>query len=306
MANLINLLVSGRMNYVVMENDVDMQGITDWKPLFDIADQSNGYPFIDFDGKNHVIRNFTSNNPDQWYNGIFGVLCGNVRNLGVENANVECQASGTGILAGYLGHSTYAQPCYVENVWVTGKLTVTNGYCGGMFGNIADESHFLNCYANVEITGSSDLTGGIIGRVRGQVDMVQCYAAGSINRGGGIIGGGFQDVTPMGTYKHVVVWNNTDKNFGPARENEDLRMIEFYDGSNFSQLQQEVVAWDPEVWYCDMADGSYPVLKPFANGIATIRPAATNGTIYDLQGRQLKKATQKGIYIIDGRRVLVR
>ena len=306
MANLINLLVSGRMNYVVMENDVDMQGITDWKPLFDIADQSNGYPFIDFDGKNHVIRNFTSNNPDQWYNGIFGVLCGNVRNLGVENANVECQASGTGILAGYLGHSTYAQPCYVENVWVTGKLTVTNGYCGGMFGNIADESHFLNCYANVEITGSSDLTGGIIGRVRGQVDMVQCYAAGSINRGGGIIGGGFQDATPLGTYKHVVVWNNTDKNFGPARENEDLRMIEFYDGSNFSQLQQEVVAWDPEVWYCDMADGSYPVLKPFANGIATIRPAATNGTIYDLQGRQLKKATQKGIYIIDGRRVLVR
>ncbi|MCR5435413.1 MAG: hypothetical protein K6F20_13630 [Bacteroidaceae bacterium] len=305
MANLINMLVSGQMNYVVMEDDIDMSGITDWKPLFDIADQSNGYPYIDFDGKNHVIRNFTSNNPDQWYNGIFGVLCGNVRNLGVENANVECQASGTGILAGYLGHSTYAKPCYVENVWVTGKLTVTNGYCGGMFGNIADESHFLNCYANVEITGSSDLTGGIIGRVRGMVDMVQCYAAGSINRGGGIIGGGFQDATPLGTYKHVVVWNNTDKNFGPARDNEDLRMIEFYDGSNFSQLQQEVVAWDPEVWYCDMAEGSYPVLKPFSTGIASVRPSL-NSTIYDLQGRKLEKISQKGVYIIDGKTVLVR
>ena len=305
MANLINVLVSGRMNYVVMEADVDMEGVTDWKPLFDIADQSNGYPYIDFDGRNHVIRNFTSNNPEQWYNGLFGVLCGNVRNLGVENANVSCQASGTGILAGYLGHSTYAQPCYVENVWVTGKLTVTNGYCGGMFGNVADESHFLNCYTNVEVNGSGDLTGGIIGRVRGKVDMAQCYAAGTINRGGGIIGGGFQDATPLGTYNNVAVWNNTDKNFGPLRDGEDLGTVIYYDGSNFSALQGQVVAWDPQVWYCDMAEGSYPVLKPFANGIATVRPA--NGeTIYDLQGRKLSKISRKGIYIINGRRVLVR
>ncbi|MCR4920187.1 MAG: hypothetical protein K5945_00570, partial [Bacteroidaceae bacterium] len=218
MSNLINLLVSGRMNYVVMEDDVDMSGVTDWKPLFNIADQSNGYPFIDFDGKGHVIRNLTSNLPGSYdYPGIFGVLCGNVRNLGVENADVT-SGGGTGILAGYLGHNTYGQPCYVENVWVTGKVTAT-GYCGGMFGNIGGESHILNCYANVEVNGSGDLTGGIIGRVRGLVDMVQVYAAGSINRGGGIIGGGQQDATPLGSYKHVAVWNNTENNFGPTRAN---------------------------------------------------------------------------------------
>ncbi|MBQ7181368.1 MAG: hypothetical protein IJR87_08760 [Bacteroidaceae bacterium] len=304
LANLRNLLVSGRMNYVVMTADVDMSGYSDFKPLFDIADQSAGYPFIDFDGKNHVIRNLSSKNPDQWYNGLFGVLCGNVRNLGVENADIECQASGTGIISGYLGHSTYGKPCYVENVWVTGKVSVTQGYCGGMFGNIADESHILNCYANVEITGAHDYTGGIIGRVRGKVDMVQCYAAGSINRGGGIIGGGFQDATPLGTYKNVAVWNNTDKNFGPVRDGEDLSTVLYYDGSNFSDLQSQVVAWDSQVWYCDMAEGSYPVLKPFATGITSLRPALNN-TIYDLQGRKLGKISQKGIYIINGRRVLV-
>jgi hypothetical protein len=262
LANLINLLVSGRMNYVVMEEDVDMAGVTDWTPLFNIPDQSNGYPFIDFDGKGHVISNLTSNTTGAYdYCGLFGVLCGNVRNLGVENADVTC-AGGTGILAGYLGHSTYGQPCYVENVWVTGKLTAS-GYCGGMFGNIANESHILNCYANVEVNGSSDLTGGIIGRVRALVDMVQVYAAGSINRGGGIIGGGQQDATPLGTYKHVAVWNNTENNFGPVRENEDLRMIIYYDGTNFADMQSQVVAWDPEVWFCDMQPNSYPVLKAF-------------------------------------------
>lgn len=307
LANLRNLLVSGRMNYIVMTADVDMSGYSDFKPLFDIPDQSAGYPFIDFDGKNHVIRNLSSNNPEQWYNGLFGVLCGNVRNLGVENANIVCEASGTGIISGYLGHASYGKPCYVENVWVTGKVRVTQGYCGGMFGNIADESHILNCYANVEITGAHDYTGGIIGRVRGLVDMVQCYAAGSINRGGGIIGGGFTDATPLGTYKHVVVWNNTDKNFGPARDGEDLRRIEYYDGTNFSQLQQEVVSWDPEVWYSDMAEGSYPVLANFTSiGQVAASQRSIPQSVYDLQGLRITGKPTRGLYIIDGKRVLVK
>ena len=260
--NLHNVLVSGSMNYVVMENDVDMAEVTDWLPLFKIADDSNGYPFIDFDGKGHVISNLTSNTTDQYdYCGLFGVLCGNVRNLGVKDANVTC-TGGTGIIAGYLGHSTYGKPCYVENVWVTGKLTAS-GYCGGMFGNIADEAYITNCYANVEVTGSSDLTGGIIGRVRNKVVMNNVYAAGTINRGGGIIGGGFKEDTPAGTYKNVAVWNNTENNFGPVRDNEEVSSLICYDGNNFAELQKQVVAWDPTAWYCDMKEGSYPVLVDF-------------------------------------------
>ena len=307
LSNLINLLVSGRMNYVVMEEDVDMEGVKDWTPLFNIPNQSQGYPYIDFDGQNHVIRNLTSDLPGSYdYPGIFGVLCGNVRNLGVENANVT-STGGTGIIAGYLGHSTYGKPCYVENVWVTGKVTAS-GYCGGMFGNVADESHILNCYANVEVNGAGDLTGGIIGRVRGQIDMVQVYAAGSINRGGGIIGGGFQDATPFGSYKHVAVWNNTDQNFGPARGNDDLIQVLYYDGTNFADLQSQVVAWDPAVWFCDMEEGSYPVLKAFTTGIDQITvDGRTNSTdsIYTITGVRVQKA-QKGLYIINGKKVLVK
>ena len=307
LVNLLNLLVSGRMNYVVMEDDVDMAGVTDWTPLFNIADQSNGYPFIDFDGKGHVISNLTSNaEGDYAYNGLFGILCGNVRNLGVENADVTC-AGGTGILAGYLGHSTFGQPCYVENVWVTGKVTA-NGYCGGMFGNVACESHFLNCYANVEVNGSGDYTGGIIGRIRAKIDMTQVYAAGSINRGGGIIGGGYQDATPAGTYNRVAVWNNTDNNFGPVRDSEELSGILYYDGTNFADLQTKVVEWDPNVWSCDMQPGSYPVLAAFdPDGIKGV-VADKNGQaieIYNLAGQRLEKM-QKGINIVNGKKVLVK
>nr|MCR4922036.1 hypothetical protein [Bacteroidaceae bacterium] len=254
--SLASYLKSGQMNYIVLEADLDMSGVTDWKPLFN---NGGDYPFFDFDGKNHVIRNLTNNMPGAYdYPGIFGVLCGNVRNLGVENADIT-STGGTGIIAGYLNHSQFnGQPCYVENVWVTGKVTAS-GYCGGMFGNVAGESHFYNCYTNVEVNGSTDLTGGIIGRVRGQVDMVQVYAAGSINKGGGIIGGGFQDATPEGSYKHIIVWNNTENNFGPVREDGDnLVRVFYYDGTNFARLQQEVVAWDSQVWTCGMGEGEYP------------------------------------------------
>ena len=305
LSNLIKLLISGRMNYVVMEADVDMADVRDWTPLFNIDDQSNGYPYIDFDGQNHVIRNLTSNTTGAYdYCGVFGVLCGNVRNLGVENATIEC-AGGTGILAGYLGHSSYGQTCYIENVWVTGKVTA-NGYCGGMFGNIADESHITNCYANVEVTGSGDLTGGIIGRVRNKVVMNNVYAAGTINRGGGIIGGGFQAATPDGSYTNVAVWNNTANNFGPARSTDALSGILYYDGTNFADLQSKVVAWDPTVWSCDMEPGSYPVLAAFdPNGIKRVTIDESTLSIYNLAGQRLSKM-QRGINIINGRKVLVK
>ena len=307
LSNLINLLVSGSMNYVVMGNDVDMADVTDWTPLFNIPDQSNGYPRIDFDGMGHVIRNLTSNTTGNYdYCGLFGVLCGNVRNLGVENATVEC-AGGTGILAGYLGHSQYGQPCYVENVWVTGKVTA-NGYCGGMFGNVADESHLTNCYANVEVNGSGDLTGGIIGRVRNKVVMKNVYAAGTINRGGGIIGGGFQDATPAGSYTNIGVWNNTENNFGPARESDVLSGIIYYNGSNFADMQSQVVAWDPTVWSCDMEPGSYPILAAFdPDGIkgVTADNNKLSNEIFNLAGQRMSKM-QKGINIVNGKKIFVK
>jgi len=307
LVNLSSQFVAGRMNYVVMEADVDMADVTDWKPLFNYpaATDEFTYPFIDFDGQNHVIRNLTSKTDGAYdYPGLFGVLCGNVRNLGVENADVA-STGGTGILAGYLGHSKYGKPCYVENVWVTGKLEAT-GYCGGMFGNIGGESHITNCYANVEVTGASDLTGGIVGRVRAQLELTNVYAAGTVNRGGGIIGGGHQDATPMGRFTNVAVWNNTEKNFGPTREGDVQSGILYYDGTNFADLQSQVVAWDPAVWSCDMAEGSYPVLKAFTTGIGSISAPARSGDIYDLSGRKLMIAPQKGMYIMNGKKVLVK
>ena len=86
------------------------------------------------------------------YNSFFGILNGSVRNVGFKDAVVACEKSGTGILAGYVGHDQFknedATKAYskIENVWVSGKITGSNSYIGGFFGTVAGPTAMKNCY----------------------------------------------------------------------------------------------------------------------------------------------------------------
>ncbi len=230
MALLRRFLVPGRVNYVKLGADIDMAGITEWYPLNMLEDKANdlGYQnIIDFDGQGHVISNFSCTTEGGSYNSFFGILNGDVRNVGFKDANVVCKNSGTGILAGYMGHDQYQnadatnKAGSLTNVWVTGKLTVESGYAGGMIGNVAGPVTIKNCYTNVEIVANGSNIGGIVGRVRHELNINGAYAAGSITapnakpeQVGGIIGGGQQLGTVPGYYNKIAVWNNTDENFG--------------------------------------------------------------------------------------------
>ena len=317
MERLRSKMRMGEITYFVLNNDIDMSSIS-WVPINGNGNDYNGRGWarwIDLDGKGHVLRNLKCNDPG--YGSFFGVLCGNVRNIGFEDAEVNCAGTGSGILGGYAGHTDYSDAdrnmytCYVENVWVTGKLYVGTGYCGGLFGNIGGPTVIRNCYANLEIKSDASLNGGLIGRVRDALTLENCYAAGSISAGtwGGIVGGGQKGTTPGTIYKNIVVWNNTEKNFGSTTANDKLSGILYYDGSNFHELQQSVVAWDSNLWTCTMEDGAYPVLLQTAIGIKPVTDEVVSGTassgIYTLTGVRVQKPA-KGLYIINGRKVLVK
>ena len=300
--DVASYLVADSLNYIRLAADLDMSEVTKWTPL------NLSTKWIDFDGQGHVIKNFNVTTTDTQYMSIFGILAGGLRNLGLENASVVTSASGDGLLAGYVGHTGYGKPTYIEHVYVTGQLEVTNNYAGGMFGTVGDTVVMKNCYANVDINSTDAYTGGIIARVRGALTMENCYAAGSFTRGGGVIGGGQESGTPSSTYKNVVVWNNDYENFGNLRLQDDLSGISYYYGNNFAELQKTVVAWDSSVWSCDMQDGSYPILVGTAVGIKDIMAEGEGRKgIYDLSGRRLSDSSKlaKGIYIINGKKVAV-
>lgn len=252
-------LKTDELVYFVLNNDIDLAEVENWTPL-----GVERYAWVDFDGQNHVIKNLTSKAEDGYaYPSFFGVLCGNVRNVGFENANIVGNG-GCGVLGGYVGHSTFTingeiQTCHVENVWATGKLSVSTNYGGGLAGNIGSPTVIKNCYVNMDIEGTTDLCAAVAGRVRATLNMENVYVAGSCNKCG-VIGGGQNAETGAGTYKNIVVWNNLDQNFGPTAEGDVLEGISYYDGANFAELQQTVVGWGYP-WFCGMEEGEYPTFN---------------------------------------------
>ena len=307
------LMRAGDTTYFVLTNDIDMSSVSNWTPVnmdYDVYAGKSWMNWIDFDGQGHVIRNFTCNGYD--YGSFFGILCGNVRNVGFENVNVTCTSTGTGVLGGYMGHNNYCDEngnkyrSELSNVWVTGTLTGTTAYLGGLIGNIGGPSTFHNCYVNIEMTSAATYTGGLVGRIRDELTVQNAYAAGTCNVECGITGGGKNASTPASSFTNVVVWNNTNQYFGPTTDDDVLTGISYYDGSNFADLQKTAVAWG-KPWSCDMADGSYPVLD-LITGINQIAVGSgTNSTedIYTITGMRVQKA-QKGLYIINGKKILVK
>ena len=104
-----------------------------------------------------------------------------------------------------------------------------------------------------------------------------------------------QDVAKALYYKQM------GKNFYAG---DQMSNISYYDGTNFAALQQIVVDWG-KPWTCDMKEGSYPVFEAdFANGINSVTNNA-KGKIFNINGIQVEKTT-KGLYIIDGKKVMVK
>lgn len=309
-------MTPGKTTYFVLSNDIDMKGVKNWAILNDqgdVADGKNYRNYINFDGKGHVIKNFAASTGN--YPSFFGVLCGEVRNVGFENASVTSMATGSGILCSHSSHPNYTDAegnmltSTIENVWVTGDITGTKSYCGALIGRVYGPTVVKNCYVNAQVTSTVEATGALAARVTAPFRVENFYAAGKITEGKGLVGtvSGKAD-EDVATYRNIVVWNNTDNIFGAQADNDVLTGISYYDGTNFAELQKTVVGWDSKTWSCTMEEGAYPVLTGLADGIGAVATSPVKGTsdaIYNLNGQRVQRV-QKGIYIIGGRKVLVK
>lgn len=215
--NVPKALIAQTKVYFALVADIDMQGI-DWVSL----NGSDGYhKWIDFDGRNHVIRNFSCRTGA--YPSFFGVLCGDCRNVGFVDADVSSENTGIGIVAGYVGLASGTDGNYtgrIENCYVTGKLTGSGaaggigGVLGGSYGG--QESSIKNCYSAAAVYDRLDndtgKAGGLIGRKRGTGGTIEnCYVSGTVRlHNGGSIGGligEFENGSTL-TVRNCVVWSD--------------------------------------------------------------------------------------------------
>ena len=123
----------------VLQADIDLSGI-EWIPI-----GTEGSPFEgSFDGQNKTISNLTISNATTENQGLFGVF--------------DCSLSD--------------EKRYLSNICVTGSITTSSPYAGGLVGQ-ATNIVFQNCENYIEINSSSETVGGFVGQAD-TCDFIGC------------------------------------------------------------------------------------------------------------------------------------
>lgn len=184
-----NLVKADEMVYFVQTADIDMSGVTTHYAPVGATGQSYKFP-LNYDGRNHVIKNFAPTN-DNWggedcyAQSVFGVFSGELKNLGIVDINLNAAKSGrAGAIGGYLGQSeAKVDVTKVSNVYVTGKIVGgAESYSGGLFGTTGTAVELNNCYVDIEMVGTAGgKNAAFAGRLNHAATINNCYVAGTVS-----------------------------------------------------------------------------------------------------------------------------
>ena len=145
---------TNRDKYYELTADIDLNN-KEWVPIGLDYDKSTNFKGI-FDGNGYAVKNIKITTY-RAYNGLFGdVFSATIKELGVENANIEVSGGGGshGAMAGR-ATGTFTD-CYVKNSSVRNVDTGEKYEAvGGFLGRIRTASTFTNCYVyNTTVGGT--------------------------------------------------------------------------------------------------------------------------------------------------------
>ena len=238
------------------------------------------------------------------------LLAGHADNVTIKNCYVSGEVVAAMQAGGFIGQLE-GKGASIENSYFNGDIKVTvYGWAAGFIGRIeASAATTINLKNSVSIGNVHNE-----GRVAHPFIAVNAAGAGAeegavINYSGNILN---TDAEIVGNQEWP--WDNQTAEGGEVNDEE---------GYGATELQEKtpyvLIGWDfDNVWTFDTESGYlYPVLKSIGvvkdpistsiQGVQSEQKAATTG-IYDLQGRRMNSQNQlqKGLYIINGRKVVVK
>ncbi|MDD5225684.1 MAG: GLUG motif-containing protein, partial [Candidatus Omnitrophica bacterium] len=172
-----------------LANNIDASSTTGWNAGagFDpVGDSTNKYSGT-FAGADHTITNLTINRSAESDVGLFGRTNGaTIKDVGLVNVS----AKGTNRVGGLVGLNYKSS---IDNSYVTGNVTGTGDYIGGLAGiNRYTRSSFgiSNSYSTSDVTGGRN-AGGLVGYNYDSASISNSYATGivtGISYIGGLVG----------------------------------------------------------------------------------------------------------------------
>jgi len=160
-------------------NDIDLSSFENFEP---IGDDDNGFTGT-LDGQGYEITGLTIDRPDESNIGLIGDNEGIIMNIGVVNADINCDSR----VGGLVGENSGGE---VSESYATGEVTGEGDRVGGLVGRNTGE--VSESYATCTVTGDN-LVGGLVGENTNIVS--ESYATGSVTGEGDRVGG-------------LVGWNN--------------------------------------------------------------------------------------------------
>ena len=290
--------------------DIDMEDVSSYVPIGSVSLAELNYAGQDitnpgyagtFDGNGHIIKNLTAvYNPDYAASGVFGTISGMVKNLGIENYRFNISDSPVGIYSGRFGalcgqllEGTILN-CYVTKSTVIDESEIVSAIAAGNYGGTIQ-----NCYEYDNEIRPYVRAGRLVGDARDDGNRrvgteINCYSEGRVT----------------GDYPSSV----TECEGQVSKERFQSGEIAYKLNGDQSQI----------VWFQTLGEDDYPSLNPThdivlqnqdgtyynggADGLLSIEhtPMATGHSVYDLTGRKVNIQLKKGLYIVNGKKVLVR
>jgi len=254
-------------DYILM-NDIDMGGWGEWEPvgMWDGNYPSGAYFSGILDGNGYEIRNLKIDcsepnieDTENTFVGLFAVLAGTVKNLGIVNASIRAGFEAefeSAIAGGIAGFGAWAQ---VENCYVTGEIAACaspRAIAGGLIGCAGDGAGagvIRSCYSVVSLTVTQDselcLRNGIA--LAGATDglIANCYSN--------------FDPVAWGYYGPIDATNTATLTLGQMKQQ-----------ASFAGFD-----WSTPMWYIKEGE-TYPKLRPFPEA-PTYFPDAETGIAVD-------------------------
>ncbi|GHV75885.1 hypothetical protein AGMMS49942_07060 [Spirochaetia bacterium] len=190
-----------------LEADLDLMK-EPWEPVGKAGAKFTGT----FDGDRKTLANLFIDKSGAADVGLFGVMRGTVKNLGIRNGTVK----GGGNVGGIAGTNEGA----IFACYNTGVVNGTGNNVGGVAGSVSAGGSIIACYNEAAVTGDGDDVGGLAGIIDGT--MTACYNTGALKVNGAYVGGvaGYNNSTNITACYNAGAMTGTNKRGVVGRGND--------------------------------------------------------------------------------------
>jgi hypothetical protein len=187
--------------HFILMNNVDLAQYTGTKFKI-IGNGTTNFTGI-FDGNGHKIFNFTWSSGSESFIGLFGQVgsSGQIKNLGLENVNVNVSMSD---LSFYIGGLAGYNSGMITNCYSSGGVSGRQ-YVGVLTGGNSNVGKITDCYASGSVWGKNGV-GGMAGYNFGTINSCYCsvsvFEDGWYGNSGGLVGN--NETWPNPIYKATI------------------------------------------------------------------------------------------------------